>query len=308
MRDRRRSSWTFLAVAALLLAAGASGQTDAEERVLDYIREHLRPGQPLLVTELYSTVFTQPDERKVLDKLYNAFFRIPLFLAQYQEKFGSPPALKIVAEQFDLASPEAAEVLLRVMESDPRVPRFLMRDAETGEILRVDVEKIRSDPRFGQALSRQLGGWEGQRAPDFTLESFDGGLVSSAALRGKLVLLYIWFTGCPPCLKQTPELVALDREFSARGLAIVGANADRRLGLGYDDDVRKRYAERQKISFPLAHWSRETDAAFGHISIYPTLFLIDANGVIIGHWTGHVSPEGLRAVTAAALKEIPARQ
>ena len=126
-------------------AALAAASPDAEARVLDYIRTHLQPGQPLMVTDLYNRVFTQPDERQALNKLYNAFFRIPLFVANYQEKFNSPPSLAIIAEQFDLHSPGAADVLLRVMESDPRVPHFLTRDAQTGEITHVDVERIKAE-------------------------------------------------------------------------------------------------------------------------------------------------------------------
>src|SRR5258708_3940814 len=170
----------------IILAAGALGdaaavlppipQTKAspssiyaEARVVNYIRTHLRPGEPLVVSELYSKVFTKPDERQALDKLYSAFFRIPLFLAQYQEKSGSPPKLATIQQQFDLRTPGAADVLLRVMESDPRVPRFLTRDSKTGEISRVDVEMIRSDEGFGQAVERHLTGWESKAAPNFNL-------------------------------------------------------------------------------------------------------------------------------------------
>lgn len=295
----------LLATAVFLPALWASGHPDAESRVLDYIRDHLRPGEPLLVTQLYSQVFTQPDERKALDKLYNAFFRIPLFVAQYQEKFGAPPSLKTIAQQFDLKTPEAADILVRVMESDPRVPRFLTRDPQSHEITRVEVEKIRSDPRFGQALERHLSGWQGQAAPPFTLASLDGNVVDSTALRGKTVLLYIWFTGCPPCMKETPELVALERQFSSRGLVIVGANADRVLGLSYDDGIRRRYAEEQKINFPVVHWTRESDTAFGNVSIFPTLFLIDRKGGIIHHWIGYVAPEELQRAVSDALKDMP---
>jgi peroxiredoxin len=285
-----------------LWAGPAAPQADAEARVLGYIRDHLQPGQPLLVTELYDKVFTQPAERKALNKLYNAFFRIPLFVAQYREKFGSPPSLRVIAEQFDLKSPEAADILLRVMESDPRVPRFLTRDPQTHEITRVDAEMIRNDPRFGKVLERQLGGWERQPAPEFKLPAFDGSEVDSASLRGKWVLLYVWFTGCPPCMKETPELVALGQASSDRGLEILGANADRLLGLSYDDAVRKRYAEEQKINFPLAHWTREADTAFGNIAIFPTLFLLNPKGVIIRHWVGYVTPEHLGSAVASSLK------
>jgi peroxiredoxin len=274
--------------------SGGEESADAEARVIEYIRTHLRPREPLEVSELYSKVFTQPDERKALAKLYSAFFRIPLFLAQYQEKTGAPPKLAIIQQQFDLRTPGAADVLLRVMEADPRVPRFLARDSRTGEISHVDVAMIRNDDRFGQAVERHLAGWEGMAAPPFSLETMDGRPVSLDSFSGKTVLLYVWFTGCPPCMKEAPALVALQNEFSARGLTVVGANADKVLGLGYGDDVRRRYIKEEKINFPVVNWTKESDLSYGSISIFPTLFLIDGKGIIAHHWVGYVKPEELR--------------
>jgi peroxiredoxin len=289
---------------AFLVCGATAGlaSPDAETRVLDYIRTHIQPGQPLVVTDLYNRMFTQPDERQALNKLYNAFFRIPLFVANYQEKFGSPPTLAVVAEQFDLRSPGAADVLLRVMESDPRVPRFLIRDPRTGEITHVDVEKIKANPKFGQALTRQISGWEGNPAPDFTLPRLGSGELHMAELQGKVVLLEVWFTGCPPCMQETPALVSLDQELSSRGLAIVGANADRTLGLNYDDSVRQRYVKEHRIAYPIVHWTTEGDHAYGGISIFPTLFLIDRKGMVRGHWIGYVQIETLRQAITEVLK------
>lgn len=286
----------FLTLIAILAASAAPGlaSTAAEERVLDYVRTHLEPGQPLQVTDLYNRVFTQPDERQALNKLYNAFFRIPLFVANYQEKYKKPPSLAVIAQQFDLHSPTDAEVLLRVMESDPRVPPFLTRDPKTGEITHVDVERIKADPQFGQALERQIGGWEGNPAPDAALTRFGGNDLHVADFQGKVLLMEVWFTGCPPCVQEAPALTSLDHEFSSRGLVILGANADRVLGLDYDDSVRQRYLEDHHITYPIANWTTEADHAYGGISIFPTLFLIDRKGVVRGHWIGYVQPEALR--------------
>ncbi|MGA3326201.1 MAG: TlpA disulfide reductase family protein [Terriglobia bacterium] len=284
-------------------AAPAPASSDAEARVLDYIRTHLQPGQPLIVTDLYNRVFTQPEERQALTKLYNAFFRIPLVVADYQEKFKSPPSLAVIAEQFDLPSPAAADVLLRVMESDPRVPRFLTRDPKTGEITHVDVEKIRADPKFGQAMAREIGGWEGKPAADITLTRMGGGDLHAADFHGKVLLLEIWFTGCPPCMQEAPALVSLDQELSARGLMIVGANADRLLGLNYDDSVRQRYIQEHHISYPIVTWTIEGDRAYGGIAIFPTLFLIDRKGVIRDHWIGYVQLETLQKAITGILSE-----
>jgi peroxiredoxin len=255
------------------------------------------------VTELYNNVFIQPDERRALDKLYNAFFRIPLFVAQYQEKFSSPPTLKTISEQFDLRAPGAAEVLLRVMECDPRVPRFLARDPKTGEIIHVDIEMIRNDPKFGQVLQRQLAGWEGKSAPELELRGIKGDTVSLGPLKGKVVLLYVWFTGCPPCMKETPELVSLYQELAPRGLRIVGANADPFLGLSYDDETRLRYLRERKIEFPVVYWTHASDQAYGGIAIYPALFLINRKGVVSHHWVGYVPSSELRRTIQAVLEE-----
>ena len=293
----------YLILLLALAAAPVLASSAAEMRVLDYIRTHLQPGQPLNVTDLYNRVFTQPDERQALNKLYNAFFRIPLFVASYQQKYQKPPTLAVIAQQFDLPSPAAADVLLRIMESDPRVPPFLTRDPKTGEITHVDVEKIKSDPKFGQALERQIGGWEGKPAPDATWARLAGGNLHLADLHGKVVLLEVWFTGCPPCMQEAPALVALNREFSPRGLVIVGANADRILGLDADDAVRRHYVEEHHLTYPVVDWTQQSDQAYGGISIYPTLFLIGRDGLVRGHWIGYVDAETLRQAVSEAAGE-----
>lgn len=291
----------FLIFSPAATATAAETKPDAETRVLGYIRDHLRPGEPLLVTELYNQVFTQPDERRALNRLYNAFFRLPLFATQYQAKFGHPPSLSTLAEQFSLKSTRDADTLLRVMEADPRVPEFLIRDPESGEITRVDTERILKDARFSKVVERQLGGMEGETGPTFLLPGLGQPAVSSEGLRGKTVLLYVWFTGCPPCMKETPELVALQRDFAARNFTVAGANADRLLGLAYDDAAHQRYLQEQKIDFPVGEWTRESDGAFGSIAIFPTLFLLDAKGIILHHWVGYTSSEEIRKVLATAL-------
>jgi peroxiredoxin len=300
----RKKILLLAAFVALLVPAAApsrAANSQAEERVLDYVRTHVKPGQPLIVSELYSKVFTQPDERQALTKLYNAFFRIPLFIVQYQQQFGAPPSLKAIAQQFDLASPKDAAVLLLVMEDDPRVPRFVTRDATTGEITKVDVGAVKADPRFGQAVERHLGGWEGKTAPEFKLPGLNQGEVDLESLRGKWVLLYVWFTGCPPCMKESPELANLDAEFPGKGLVVVGANADRVLGLSYDAAVRRRYVEEKHITFPVVHWTRESDSSYGHITIFPTLFLISPEGIITHHWVGYTAPEQLRGAISQGM-------
>ena len=296
-----RISVPLLSLLPLLLIALVAGarfslpaQETVEGRILGHIRENLTSGQPLLVTDLYEKVFTKPEERQVLGKLYRAFFRIPLFLVDYKERLDRYPTLEEIASQFALEGPPSAEVLLGVMEADPRVPDFIDRDADSGEIINIDAEKVKADRRFASPLERRLAGWEGQAAT-LDLEKLGGGRMQLGDFEGRPFLLYVWFTGCPPCMATTPDLVKLHGKYGEKGFTVVAANADRYLQLGYEDDVIHRYSREQKISFPVVHWNAEMDRYYGGIAIFPTMFLIDGDATIVGHYVGYQEPDRLEA-------------
>lgn len=292
----------------VLLAVSVSwalAQSNPQARILGHIRDHLQARQPVEITKLYNN-FTKPEEREALNKLYSDFFRIPMFIARYQEKFSSPPSLKVIAQQFSLQNSEEADTLLRIMEADPRVPNFIVRNPKTGEITHVDVQMIRRDPRFGSSAGHRLAGWQEEPAPAFDLAQLASpSRITSARLEGKVVLLYVWFTGCPPCMKEAPALVGLQQEFGPRGFTVLGANADAVLGLGTSEAAQRRYLQAEQISFPVVRWTRESDQAYGRISIYPTLFLIDRQGKIAGHWVGYTAPAKLRQIVAKVLENQP---
>src|SRR6266850_1869253 len=131
-------SWIAPALIALLFQTA-----NAEQRIIDYLKTNVTPGRPVVVSELYNNVFKTPEERKVLDRLFNTFFKIPMFIVQYNTASKKIPTLRELSEQFNFTIPGEADVLLRIMESDPRVPKFIERDSKTGEITRIDIEKIK---------------------------------------------------------------------------------------------------------------------------------------------------------------------
>lgn len=47
---------------------------------------------------------------------------------------------------------------------------------------------------------------EGTKFPDFTATDIDGRIWSNADVKGKVMVLNIWFTGCKPCRAEMPEL------------------------------------------------------------------------------------------------------
>jgi thiol-disulfide isomerase/thioredoxin len=273
----------------------------AEVRVVLYLRKHVRPGEPVVVSELYNRVFTAPPERAVLGRLFDSFFKLPLFIAQQQKTRGRPPSLAEIAGQFRFDVPGEADVMLRILESDPRVPRFLEREKKSGEITRVDVEAILADPRFGKALERSLGGWEGRKAPAWKASGAGGRPIGSDSLAGRPHLVYFWFSGCPPCVRSAPLLAELHKRYGGRGLEIVAVNADAVLELPVSAAEREDHARRNGWTFPLAEADAATTAAFGSVDIFPTLFFVDRRGVVVRQLVGF---QELPALDAAARRSL----
>jgi hypothetical protein len=57
----------------------------------------------------------------------------------------------------------------------------------------------------------------GEKVPDFTLTTFDGGTIQTADLRGKVVLINIWASWCDPCANEAGYLEQAWRYYQDSG-------------------------------------------------------------------------------------------
>jgi thiol-disulfide isomerase/thioredoxin len=290
-------TWIGLGLISLLFQAPA-----AETKIVEYLKANVTPGKPVVVSDLYNNVFTSPDERKALDRLFNTFFKIPMFIVQYNTAGNRIPTLQELSEQFNFQVPGQADLMLRIMESDPRVPKFLERDSRTGEITKVDIPAITTSRQFSRQLERTISGWEGKDAPPFSIQNYAGQEVVSAQLAGQPYMLYVWFTNCPPCIKTGPLLVELYNKYAAQGFKLIGANADRYLELPYDDKVRSDYVNNLGIKFTTGHLTTEMNQALGGISVFPTMFFVDRQGIVVKHFVNLQDKAVLESAIQTILK------
>jgi thiol-disulfide isomerase/thioredoxin len=285
----------------VVLLSALLQQADPETRIVNYLKANVRPGQAVTVAEL-TRVFKTPEEQAALSRLFNTFFKVPITVAQIYTKTKKIPTLRELADQFQFRVPGEMDVVLRVMEADPRVPRFMTRDPRTGEITSVDVAAIKADPNFGRMIERSIAGWEGRTAPGFAIKSFSGSDLSSATLNGQPHLIYFWFTNCPPCVQSTPLLVALNAKYAAQGFKMVGANADHVLELPYSDAVRADFLKKQGITFMEGHLTPQMQLDYGGVSVFPTMFFVNRKGVIVKQMVSFQDKATLESAIQAAMK------
>ncbi|MBI4524813.1 MAG: TlpA family protein disulfide reductase [Deltaproteobacteria bacterium] len=128
--------------------------------------------------------------------------------------------------------------------------------------------------------------------PGFSGLTADGKTASLTALRGRVVLLNFWATWCRECRQEMPVFERLYREFSARGLSVMGINAREATA------AVREYSRELGLTFPLVLDSRgEINAAYGVIGL-PTTFLIGRDGRAVALAVG---PREWASVPARAL-------
>jgi thiol-disulfide isomerase/thioredoxin len=128
-----------------------------------------------------------------------------------------------------------------------------------------------------QAKEKTIAAGEiGSRLPDFSVKDLQGHDVSSADLRGKVVLIDFWATWCQPCKKEMPGYQKLVGRYGHDGLVVIGFKFDTMP----DTEDPVLFAKRIGVHYPLAVASDDVKQKFGGIEGLPTTMLYDRQGIL----------------------------
>ena len=61
-------------------------------------------------------------------------------------------------------------------------------------------------------------------APDFSLEDIDGEQHALSDYRGKVIMLNLWATWCPPCLREIPSMESIFQDLKDKGFVVLAVN------------------------------------------------------------------------------------
>jgi thiol-disulfide isomerase/thioredoxin len=113
------------------------------------------------------------------------------------------------------------------------------------------------------------------------------------SLAGHVVLVDFWATSCPSCIREMPQVAALQGRFREHGFRVVGMTPES----GDEAQRVKQFVAEAKIDWPIGYGAGLAFDAMA-IEFTPTYVLYDRAGR--GVWGGH-SLYGLEDVLVAEL-------
>jgi len=139
---------------------------------------------------------------------------------------------------------------------------------------------------------------------ELVLKDLSGVEQRLSAYRGRIVVLNFWATYCVPCKKEMPDLAAIQNEYAALGVQVIGAAADT---MAEQQKVRQ-FIKETRLNFPV--WlgaSAEDMARFGLGSSLPGTVVIGRDGKIVATYNGVIKAaqmkKQLESLLAVAEKE-----
>ena len=124
----------------------------------------------------------------------------------------------------------------------------------------------------------------GLEVPNFTFPDINGKEVSLSDHRGKVVLVNVWATWCPPCRQEMPSMQSLYEKFKGESFEI--------LAVSIDSDGRAAVAPfmgKMNLTFPALLDPGETIRPLYGITGVPESFIIDKQGILVEKIIGPIN-------------------
>ncbi|MFN7112800.1 MAG: TlpA disulfide reductase family protein [Alphaproteobacteria bacterium] len=163
-------------------------------------------------------------------------------------------------------------ILVNIQPSST-VPEKTIKNMETaekeGEFSAVAIRA----PRPSQA---------GKTLPDVTFYDAEGQPVRLADFAGKVLLVNLWATWCPPCVAELPALDALQAKLRDRGLHVLPVSLDNKPTAEIAEFLAARRVEQIRL---YVDTDRQIPMKWTYAGI-PASFLIGRDGVVIEQFDG----------------------
>jgi len=145
------------------------------------------------------------------------------FLTKAQEKSEINSPVTYILPDGRAIGADKLDSIRKVWGADKVIMRHNDQDDSKKIIhLEQETDKMLQDMAANsEAQIQTLKAMIGKTATDFTLTDLKGHQVQLSQLKGKVVVVNFWFSACPPCIDEMPELNQLVKEYSRQGVVFL---------------------------------------------------------------------------------------
>ena len=141
----------------------------------------------------------------------------------------------------------------------------------------------------------------GKTAPELAGIDLEGKPLALAEYRGKVVMVSFWAHWCGPCMAFVPHERDLVQLYEGKSFVLLGVNGDEPDKELLEKTKKANVTWRSIQNQPEAAKTRHSDE--WNVITWPTIYLIDAQGVIRKKWVGRVDPRMLDAAVERLVQE-----
>lgn len=153
------------------------------------------------------------------------------------------------------------------------------------EIMQESIDGDMSVPA-GSDMTNQPDDGRMQKFPAFEGKDLDGNPVKSDELfsANAVTVVNFWFTTCNPCVGELSELDALNKELAKKGGALIGVNTFTLDGDETAISEAKDVLAKKGVTYQNVYFASDGEAGkfTTNIFAYPTTYVVDRNGNIVG--------------------------
>jgi len=161
------------------------------------------------------------------------------------------------------------------------------RSRKDVQFIKIDELQVLASPELAEPSPQSVLGTDAE----LVLRDLVGVEQRLSAYRGRIVVLNFWATYCIPCRKEMPDLAAIQNQYAALGVQVIGAAADDTNAL---PKVRQ-FIKETRLNFPVWIGATASDMErFGLGSALPGTLLIGRDGKIIASIRGVIRPAELK--------------
>ena len=171
----------------------------------------------------------------------------------------------------------------------------------------VDLTALWTDKRFLKLVEsiqkKKKDRLQGVAALPIGLRDLDGKTIAADDLKGKVVILDVWGTWCPPCRMEIPHFVDLQKKYGKDGFEVIGLTWEKVQPTPQVEERVRKFAKKNNVNYRMTMLPADRLSSIPDLRGFPTTYFIGRDQTVRKKMVGYHSYADLEKQVKPLLAE-----